>query len=184
MPDRNYYSYDGVQADDTEKVFDPSGPDWPPGSWQDTLRFYKRYKCKFSYMTVVKAGTEDGVDISNANIGNIFSHFTVPCGKQGLTFKGGNHDNTLEFWLFTKIGKHVEAEFGNWHSSNFEWFMRGNVCLGWRREDGEPVRYAARLGTAPRFISSNVRRIWWLSIGLTLYWIAKWILVKLHIINP
>jgi len=115
-PDRNYFSYDGAQVDDSNRVFDPLGDDYkkwgikqPDGSyavnWDDTLKFHRRVRCVFTDMTIVQAGLEDGVDINQDCDGNTFKRFYVTCGKQGLTFKGGCRNNLLEDWVFMVKGE-------------------------------------------------------------------------------
>jgi len=203
-PDRNYYSYDTPeQRSDSNRVFDPLMDAWGINpltrefkiNWNDTLKFHRRVGQTYEDIVVMRAGTEDGVDINQDCCDNVFRRFQVACGKQGLTFKGGNRNNLLDDWTFLTSGtvtqesegrtyttdlhegKFVEAEFGNWSSHSMS-RCTGNVCRGWKRDDGKPVRYAGRFGCIPKFEESNVKHVLWLSVALTLYYWGKYALVK------
>ena len=44
-----------------------------------------------------------------------------------------------------------------------------------RATDGKPVTYCYRWGCKPLFIDTPAKHLWWRSIGLTVYWWAKYI---------
>lgn len=168
MPDRNFLSFTGKPGHVANLVIDPT----PGVAWSDILKFSNVTGALFEDIRITRAGTEDGVDINNFSSGNVLRRFTVPCGKQALTLKGGSSDNLLEDWVIVGRGKHVELEFGNWSDQSLG-LCTGNVIQRVQRQDGQPVRYAGRFGCLPKFSDSKVRHIWWLSVGITVYYWTK-----------
>jgi hypothetical protein len=188
MSDKNFKSYDGAQEDVSNVVLDPIAAGWAPGSWADTCKFWRRRFLNFDNFTIVHGGTEDGVDMSSRNCGNFFKHFVVAAGnKYVLTLKGSSTNNHLVRWIITKPGKWVDVQVGNWSdddplaiASGYSKWARSshNIFDQWTRVDGQPVRYAYRYGCKPLWINSNVKHLWWMSVGLTIYWYAKYFYVK------
>lgn len=175
--DRNFFSFDREeQSDATHMHFQPSLLiEWPPGSWQDTVKFYRRKGCVFRDFTVIEGGVEDAVDISPECVGNSFVLFSVNAGgAYVLTLKGGSCMNLLSEWRIGHPGAVVDIEIGNWSSTNFQ-RCTGNVFQNWSRADGKPVTYCYRFGCKPQFIGTKTRHLWWRSIGLTVYWCAKYL---------
>lgn len=175
--DRNYRSYDSdVQLDAADVTLWPTQePGWLRGSWQDTLKFYKRNGRNFARFTVVDGGAEDAVDVSPLCCGNTFSRFDVDGGDAYvLTLKGGSCRNIFDSWFIRRPGGTVDIEIGNWSSTNFERSV-GNRFLYWRRSDDLPVTYCYRLGCKPEFVGMKVRHLWWRSLGLTVYWWSKYV---------
>jgi len=183
--DRNFKSYDGVQENVSDVTLDPVAQGWGvfvdgkfvKPDWSDTCKFWKRNKLKFENFVIIRGGLEDVVDINNDCVGNTFSKFVIMQAGDTyvLTLKGDTSNNTLEDWLiYGKGGKTVDIEIGNWSSYNFG-RCTGNKFINWRREDGEPIRYAYRIGCKPTFVRTNTKHIWWLSIGLTFYWWFKFV---------
>lgn len=180
--DRNYRSYDGIQENVSNVVLDPLKDGWQEGSWEDTLKFYKRHGLEFKNFTIVTGGNEDGVDVSPANNKNLFKYFTVAGGKRYvLTLKGQSNDNIFEVWVITKPGKWVDVQIGNWSNddiNNFPAYSKNNIFRYWKRLDNKPVRYAYRFGCKPQIETSNFKHVVWVSIGITLYWYGKFALLK------
>ncbi len=189
MSDKNYKSYDGPQEDVRNVVLDPTGAGWAPGSWQDTCKFNRRRGLAFEEFTIINGGTEDGIDASCRNVGNVFHKFVVSAGdKYVMTLKGSSCDNTFMDWKITQPGKWVDIQIGNWHDDdpksideNFSPWANssGNEFVNIRRMDGKPVRYAYRFGCKPAFSASNAKHLWWMSIGLSVYWLAKYAIVRI-----
>jgi hypothetical protein len=71
-------------------------------------------------------------------------------------------------------GSAVDFEIGNWHSLNFSTSV-GTSLVNLRAEDGKPVTYCYRWGCKPNIIGGNMKHLWWRSIGLTVYWWAKYV---------
>jgi len=187
--DRNYISFDGEQVDVSDQHLDPIGAGWAPGSWADTCKFYHRDNRLFENFVIVSGGTEDGVDMSSRNVASVFDTFIVAAGdKYVLTLKGSSCHNILSKWVITKPGKWVDVQVGNWSDDDplsieqgFSKWARstGNNFDLWARKDGKPIRYAYRWGCKPVWTNSKVKHLWWMSIGLTLYWYLKYAIVKL-----
>lgn len=185
MSDKNFKSYDGEQVDVFDESLDPIAAGWAPGSWQDTARFYKRIDRLYKRFHIIDGGTEDGADISNHNYRNYFGDFWVSAGdKYVLTLKGASCDNVFDNWTITKPGNWVDIQIGNWHDQDLDdptiGVCPGNIFYSIARVDGKPVRYAYRWGCRPKFYYSNTKHLWWMSIGLTIYWWAKYLWLKVR----
>ncbi len=171
--DKNYKSFGGPQINISDEKLDPLSNGWEEGSWQDTCKFHQRKNLAFSNFEIVTAGTEDGVDIGTGCVGNIFDNFTVAGGNQVLTLKSGSSRNNLTNWTVTKHGRVVDVELGNWSTTN-PVGDSSNVFISWKSTDGKPITYAYRLGSKPIWAKTNTKHLWWRSIGITVYWGAKY----------
>ena len=176
--DKNYKSYDGAQEDVKGATLDPIADGWVKGSWQDTAKFWEREWRNFTNFVVVNGGTEDALDVSSRNNNNHFVNFIVAAGdKYVLTLKGSSSRNTFQNFTITKPGKWVEIQIGNWSDDDLEhdsWARsKENVFVNWVRQDGKAVRYAYRYGCKPLVSNGNFKHLWWMSIGLTIYWCVK-----------
>lgn len=172
MPDKNFLSFEDqrgqifARTPDTTVV--PPSPDY-----NDTVKVFRCNECTFDTFHVV-GGTEDVLDVGRESSGNYFRDWVVqPRGQYVATIKGGSHDNVFYRWTIHGHGTDVDFEFGNWHSLNFE-RSTGNSIWLCATGDGSPVTYAYRWGCKPRIIDTHARHIWWRSIGLTVYWWAKY----------
>jgi len=175
--DRNFKSYDSEeQRDESNVVLEPlSDPEFPLGSWQDTAKFFRRRGCTFHNFIIAGGGTEDAVDISSEDHDNVFSNFTVTCGRErALTLKGGSCKNLLRFWVIHGRGRIVEEEFGVWSSSSQQ-ACTGNVCDEHYCADGGSVRYAYVWGSRPQYLNTRTTHVWWWSVCLTLHFWAKYV---------
>jgi len=170
MPDKNFLSFSGHFGYVRDLVVDPD----TTLPWADALKFSNVHDSTFDNIRVLHAGSEDGVDMNNFTCRNVLKQFTVPCGRQALTLKGGSCDNVLVDWLIVGRGKYVELEFGNW-SDQSHGLSTGNVIRRVRCDDGKPVRYAGRFGCLPKFEESQVKHVWWMSVGITVYYWTKYI---------
>lgn len=184
MSDKNYKSYDGPQENVSDVILDPVAAGWPLGSWDDTLKFNRRQSCIFEDFVVVCGGREDAVDISCRNVDNRFRFFNVSSnGKYVLTLKGKSRFNEFFRWIITKPGRWVDVQIGNWHDDDANWPINGsysdnNLFMVWARTDGKPIRYAYRWGCRPLWEESNVKHLWWMSAGMSLYWWGKYLWTK------
>ncbi len=172
-PDRNFKSYYPESGDVSDQKLFPSGPDWPAGSWSDTVHFSRCAAQKFVRFEI-GGGKEDCIDLNNNCNANLFSDFKLwaVTSSQAITLKGGSCDNEFEDLVIVYHGKNVDIEIGNWSDQGYGDNTR-NVFYRVKSEDGKPVTYCYRLGSKPRFIDSNVKHLWWRSIGITIYWYAK-----------
>lgn len=175
--DRNFYSFDSDdQRDASWEIFDPQPPLWEIGSWQDTVKFYKRNTRLFNDLTIVRGGTEDAVDMTGSSDNTLKRFHIKQAGDQYvLTLKGGSYNNRFIDWVIGIPPKTVDIEIGNWSSSSQE-PSPNNVFEGWERIDGKPITYCYRLfGCKPTFRTMKVKHKWWRSIGLTVYWWSKYL---------
>lgn len=179
MSDKNFKSYDGAQENVTGSNLDPVAEGWLLGSWDDTCRFYKRQYLVFKDFFIADGGREDCVDVSNHNDWNIFKAFLMNgFGKYILTLKGQSSNNVFSGWWIGKNCKVVDIEIGNWHDQdlgNYPALSKDNLFDTINRSDGKPVTYCYRWGCRPTFINSKVKHLWWRSIGITIYWHAKYL---------
>lgn len=171
MPDTNYKSYENERARVFSRVsLIPSNPQ----DFDDTMKVYKCTDCTFMLFEVV-GGKEDCIDVGRESCGNTFiGHKLTSSGQYVFTIKGGSHYNSFHDIAIVKGGKDVDVEIGNWSTFNFD-FATNNAFFRISRQDGKPVTYCYRLGCRPTFIESNVKHLWWRSIGLTAYWWAKYV---------
>jgi hypothetical protein len=171
MADKNYKSYEllgGIAVRDV--VLRPENP----ADWNDTMKVWKCWGTYFERFEVL-GSTEDCVDVGQASSFCTFDKFVVePTGKYGFTIKGGSDHNNFFNITFRGHGRDVDIEIGNWHSFNFD-RSKHNFFNRVKAVDGRPVTYCYRLGCKPTFFASDVKHLWWRSIGLTVYWWAKYI---------
>lgn len=182
MSDRNYRSYNGPHhnhASETVGLLDPQPPLWTEGSWSDTLKFSDVYSSSFRNAVIKRGGKEDAVDINNKTNWCEFIDFRLSAdGRYALTLKGGSSNNFFANWTITKPAKFVDIAVGEWSDQSME-RCENNVFENLYRSDGTPVSYAYRWGCRPIFFASNVRHLWWLSIGITIHCLAKWLWKKI-----
>lgn len=177
MADKNFMSWDGGGDDppDHDVIVNPIGAGWLRGSWQDSAKFHKRQHWGFARITVVDGGTEDAVDVNNGCNDNAFDFFVASAGDtRVLTLKGGSSRNVFRYWLVKRHAPVVDIEVGDWSSYNVS-RSRDNIFERWVSSQGKPFTYAYRLGCKPKFVDMRVKHLWWRSIGLTVYWWAKYV---------
>lgn len=175
--DRNYFSYDTEeQVGDGDRVFNPLAAGWEPGSWSDTVKFWKRQFLVFYGFDIV-GGNEDCVDATGTK-GCLFKNFWCHAnGSYVLTLKGNSNSNVFMKWHVHEHGKVCDIQVGGWYSYGTG-RSKGNVFDGWTSEDGGPITYSYRLGCKPTLIDMNAKHLWWLSAGLTVHWWFKWFIHK------
>jgi len=177
MADKNFKSYEAFKGVLFRGVeLRPA----VPSDWNDTMKVHRCEGSVFDRFDVL-GGREDCLDVGRETNDCLFQDFVVePTGQYLVTCKGDSNRNVFLNWLVVRHGKDVDFEFGNWHSYNFE-PSRDNVIKGCRTVDGSPITYCYRWGCKPSIIDTNAKHLWWRSIGLTVYWWAKYIWhVKLH----
>ena len=170
MPDKNFVSFENlVGAKVVGQTLVPDQPDYA-----DTMKVFRCRRSVFDRFTVT-GSTEDVIDVGRESCGNTFSYFrVVPLGKYCVTCKGGSHENRFVKWHLLRHGTSVDFEFGNWHSLNFD-TSRDNVLESITAEDGQPITYCYRWGCRPRIVNTFARHLWWRSVGITVYWWAKYV---------
>lgn len=172
MADTNYLSFQELEgARKTIGELRPSSP----RMFDDTLKVWRCNHCIFQDGDI-SGGREDCIDVGRESSENVFERLRLYSnGQYCCTIKGGSHYNVFSNIVVVVHGDDVDFEFGNWHSYNFE-PSRGNALVNVTATDGRPVTYCYRFfGCKPQIIDSHVRHLWWRSLGLTLYWWAKYI---------
>jgi hypothetical protein len=143
-------------------------------TYSDTMKIWKCTGCVFKDFFVV-GSKEDCLDVGQQTIATLFDRFRVSSrGRYVVTLKGGSHYNTFSDWAVERHGSVVDFEIGNWHSLNFSTSV-GTSLVNLRAEDGKPVTYCYRWGCKPNIIGGHTKHLWWRSIGLTVYWWAKYV---------
>ena len=170
MPDKNFISYENLTSFAVlGRTLVPDQPDYA-----DTMKVFRCRSVMFSDFTVTGA-REDVLDLGRESSFNTFDSFRVrPTGKYCVTCKGGSHYNNFRHWTLCGHGSVVDFEFGNWHSLNFE-YSTGNFIYRCATDDGSPITYCYRWGCKPLIIDSLARHLWWRSVGITVYWWAKYV---------
>lgn len=178
MADKNFMSWDGGGDDPPhhDVVVDMPSAGIDPMTRADAAKFHKRVSEVFWNITITVGGNEDAVDANNGCNDNTFQDFHIikPGATRVLTLKGGSSRNTFLHWTVWQHAKVVDIEVGDWSSYNIS-RSRENVFVGWKSMEGRPFTYAYRLGCKPLFRDMQVKHLWWRSIGLTVYWWAKYV---------
>lgn len=170
MPDKNYHSYEQLNG-----ALIANGVLVPDlDTYSDTMKIWKCTGCVFKDFFVV-GSKEDCLDVGQQTVATLFDRFRVQArGRYLVTLKGGSHYNTFSDWVVERHGSAVDFEIGNWHSLNFSTSV-GTSLVNLRAEDGKPVTYCYRWGCKPNIIGGHTKHLWWRSIGLTVYWWAKYV---------
>ena len=90
-----------------------------------------------------------------------------------MTLKSGSCYNYFDDWKIVRPGRIVDFEFGNWNSQNTK-KDTGNIFHECIRMDGKPIRWAARWGCEPEFVRTANKKLVFRSLGITVYWHAKY----------
>lgn len=170
-PDKNFKSYEALRLTTFRGVsLHPADP----SEWNDTMKVWRCKGCTFDRFDVL-GSTEDCLDVGQDTQQCLFDSFTVtPTGQYVVTCKGGSNGNIFRGWRLRGHGKDVDFEFGNWHTYNFA-PSTGNALQWCSADDGSPITYCYRWGCRPLIVGTKVRHLWWRSIGLTVYWWAKYV---------
>ncbi len=178
MSEKNYQSYYRVDGDVSDVSLEPDGAQWLPGSWSDTAHFSGCFRQRFTNFKIF-GGVEDCVDLNNGCNGLTLENFALTSGgKYCITLKGGSNDNLFTGLYIKKHGKEVDIEIGNWSDQSHN-FSKRNSFWNVHAEDKKPVTYCYRYGCKPSFILSDVKHLWWRSIGITIYWWVKYAIKSL-----
>jgi len=171
MADKNFKSYETVvRARFVGVELRPADPT----QWNDTMKVWKCFGCVFDRFDILGA-REDCIDVGQKTNNCVFSDSLVePTGQYVVTCKGESNNNLFTGLILRRHGRDVDFEFGNWHSYAFG-LSTGNTIHACRAEDGKPVTYCYRWGCKPTIVETPAKHLWWRSIGLTVYWWAKYI---------
>lgn len=171
MPDKNFKSYESFRNTRFTGVeLRPADPK----AWNDTMKVWRCNECTFDRFGILGA-KEDCIDVGQQTSNcNFIDTLVEPTGQYVVTCKGGSNNNVFYGLILRGHGRDVDFEFGNWHSYNFE-RSAGNVIDGCRTTDGSPITYCYRWGCRPTVVDTKAKHLWWRSIGLTVYWWAKYI---------
>lgn len=171
MADKNFKSYEAFRQVTFMNVY--LHPE-DPAAWNDTMKVWRCHDCKFIKFEV-RGCREDCIDVGQDSSGNWFDRCKLSSrGQYIATIKGGSHRNIFFDCLIVEHGRDVDFEFGNWHSYNFE-NSTGNIIDSCGTMDGSPITYCYRFGCKPVVRNTHVKHLWWRSVGLTVYWWAKYL---------
>lgn len=144
--------------------------------------------CKISHHTNVKGAdlkiaqaNENSVDIDVSTDVNISGDFGLPDknGKIGradqvITIKGGSSAISISGIIHcqpTRGKSHVVV--GEWMDQSYA--MSSDVHLNLKQEDGSPINYTTGWVKPFSVKANGAKWMMWESIGLKIYWIAKYI---------
>lgn len=172
MVDKNYRSFESVmnQTVAREVVHAPV-----PLNWDDATKFWSCFQSTFVDFKVW-GGREDVADIGQETHFCFFLRwFAKVNGKFLFTIKGHSTHNTFENIEVEGEGSEVDIDIGNWHSFNFG-SNEGNVFRNVWKRNGKPLRVRYRFfGGKPKFVNCEYKILWLQSLGLTVYWWAKYV---------
>lgn len=126
-------------------------------------------------------GRESAVDINGCSasgtnfvVDGVFGHATrgIPPGRAVIIIKGGSAVEVRG--IVRSRGRLADVIIGDWSDESYE---KSAAKLELFHEDGAPVRVAYGRAFKPT-MSPNCKVLFWLSIGLKLYWWSKYALVK------
>ena len=161
-PDRNYESHADVDGVIIENRSIPPQEE----EEEEVASLYYSDSLKLSKATdvLVKScsitgGSEDCIDMNR-----YCSDITVsdcilkPCGKYGITIKGGTTRVTLKNLLFMTHGKETDIDLGNWSDQSAE-PVSSVVLENITSLDGKPVRVRVLWAQKPKVLGGNVKLI-------------------------
>jgi hypothetical protein len=129
----------------------------------------------------VLQGGEAALDINGCGQGSknlvvdgVFGHVVrgVPQGRTVIVIKGGSAVEVRG--VVRSRGRLADIIVGDWSDESYS---KSRARLELIHEDGDPVRVAYGRSDKPE-MSPNCKVLFWLSLGLKLYWWAKYALVK------
>lgn len=178
--DRNFKSFELVEDKDIKiGTLDPTLHGWD--KWSDTM---KTYKCRNStfHDGVIHGGQEDVLDIGTNTYGCIFNdiHAEGMDSMYLVTLKSHSEFNSFNRWVVHSHAKRCDIQHGNWSDSDRRG-NRENFYSGWVSKQNKPFTYSYRLfsDSKPVFDTNmKVKHLWWLSLGVTIYFWGKWLWKK------
>ena len=180
IPDKNFKSYESLTGESVDVPnLSPSDHGW--SRWDDTMKTFECYNCDFNILAI-DGGEEDCIDLG--------THTTLCSFRNGLLMGGGSRylftikshseDNTFEDFHVMEHAKWCDIQLGNWSDQDNR-SNGGNRFYDWTTADCKPVTYSYRLfsGSRPEFVGMQARHLWWLSVGMTIYFWVKWLVRKI-----
>ena len=181
MADKNYKSFEEIN--DSSIFVGPLTPradGWT--RWDDTMKTYKCNDTVF-HGAIIDGGEEDVLDIGTHTNNCVFQDFDVFASNSRyiITLKSHSERNVLERWLVHEHSTRCDIQQGNWSDSD-NGTNRRNLYRKWKSEEGKPFTYSYRFfsGSKPKFEDMEVKHLWWLSLGVTVYWWGKWVWTKVR----
>ncbi len=178
--DKNYKSYEDLSHELVDVgVLNPYEDGWT--EWADTMKTFQCEQVTF-YNGVVTGGEEDVLDVGTHTSLCEFDNFHAhPHGSQYIiTLKSGSCGNGFIDWHLHDHGHVCDIQQGNW-SDQDNGPNDNNAYIWWTAADGKPITYSYRFfsKSKPIFVGTETKHLWWLSLGITVYFWAKWLFVKL-----
>jgi hypothetical protein len=125
---------------------------------------------------IIGQGAENAVDIScseNVSLSGIFGAIGIPC-DQVITVKGGCRNINLYRYIDTPATKRkAHIEIGNWMDQSYK--INKDITLDFIGQD----KIYVAVGWAVPFsvkLKSNCKYLFWRSVGLKFYWLAKFLI--------
>ncbi len=144
--------------------------------FDDIVRLHKAtmYHFKDCVIDGQSLNKEDGLDLNNRCMGNLFERCIIAAGQHvAITCKGGSSHNTWRNCVIRGRGKFVDIEFGN-HSDQVREKSRDNRLIDVHHEDGKAVRVAWGYNAQrPKIHGGNVKIVWWWVVVLHAYTFLK-----------
>jgi hypothetical protein len=181
MADKNYRSYNGLS---NQSVFvgplTPRADGWV--KWDDTMKTYKCNDTVF-HGAIIDGGEEDVLDVGTHTNNCVFQDFDVfgDTSRYLITLKSHSEGNVFERWRVHEHSERCDIQQGNWSDSDNGSNSR-NLYREWVSEENKPITYSYRFfsGSKPQFQDMEVKHLWWLSLGVTLYCWGKWVWTKVR----
>jgi hypothetical protein len=187
--DKNYVSVNngtvlfdyGTHVDASQQTLDGDLLVPPNKTYDGTLKFSQTSNYKVVSLYAASAN-ESSLDINNhctnlaiqgtlGQVGDVLEH--------PVTIKGAADvpDSKIVLTLLIRSrGKNFDVILGDWSDESYN-VLRGVVLNIAAHPDGKPIRVVLGRAVKP-LMTANCEVLFWWSLGLKIYWWAKWLLVK------
>lgn len=184
MPDRdiNFHSVADVDGRIIECVrFDAAEEGGNPRDFDDTLKF-SHARNIIARKIWVRGGKENAIDMNRECAAIRVEDAMLFGGDQcAVVIKGGSQDITLSRVTIALVepASACDIELGGWSDQSTA--MTRRVTLNEvRRLDGCPVRIVLGHAERPLILGGNCRILFWRSVGMKVFWLARWLQTKIQ----
>lgn len=177
--DFNYFNLPG-------DGYDLNSPETPSLTALDSTSFSSALK--ISHKTNIRGSdlrvaqcNENAVDITISHNVNLTGRFGVldDGGKQGradqvITIKGGCSNVSVAGTVCSRPTRTRAAiQLGNWMDQDYS--LNRDIHLKLTNQDGSPTTFSTGWVAPFSVHGSGMKWLFWESVGLKLYWVAKWL---------
>lgn len=187
--DANYYSLNKDSAvwyagtPDEQPAADPyNGMKLNPGDpkqWDAILKFSNRHNTSLADLEVAQ-GKENALDINNLSSGLRLSGEWGKWGDEGeqvITVKGGSSNIVITGHIHS-TGKRADIVLGLWSDQSDKPSHHLDLASLFHA-DGRPITaILCRVDRSTVKLPFNSKILFWKSLGATIEWWAKWVVVK------